>query len=168
MLRHFYPTTFLFLATLSAAASTNTICKTSPNDVNWPSTGEWTALNQSIQETLIKTAPVASSCYPGNPFGSKENCTEVTKHWPYAAYHSMWPESIDYLIYANSSCLPPGVDGYSSGKGCSVGGLPQYIVNASTELQIATAMEWASRHGIRITVKGTGHDLNGRYVARLP
>ncbi|RMJ21281.1 Berberine and berberine like protein [Aspergillus sp. HF37] len=163
MLRHCY-ILFLFLATLSlsAATSANATCKVSPNDVTWPSTEEWTALNRSIEGTLIKTAPAASSCYPGNPFGSNENCTEVTRHWPYAAYHAMWPESIDYSIYANHSCLPPGVDGYTEGKGCSTGGLPQYIVNASTERQIATAMKWASERGIRITVKGTGHDLNGR------
>lgn len=162
MLHHCY-ILFLFLATLSAV-STNTACKTSPNDVAWPSTAEWTALNRSIDGTLLKTAPAASSCYPGNPFGSSENCTQVTKHWPYAAYHAIWPESIDYSIYANHSCLPPGVDGYTEERGCSVGGLPQYIVNASTERQIATAMKWAAERGIRISVKGTGHDLNGRYV----
>lgn len=66
---------FLFLATLSAV-STNTTCKTSPSDVTWPSTAEWTALNRSIHGTLLKTAPAASSCYPGNPFGSDENCTQ--------------------------------------------------------------------------------------------
>ena len=65
-------------------------------------------------------------------------------------------------MFANNSCLPPGVDGYSAERGCRVGGLPQYIVNATTENQIANAMAWASRTGIRIVAKGTGHDFSGR------
>lgn len=149
----------LFL-TVAASAS----CKSSPNDSSWPSANEWRALNQSIQGTLIKTTPAASSCYPGNPFGSKENCTDVKSHWNYASYHSTWPESIDYPMYANNSCLPQGATGYTKDRGCEIGGLPQYIVNATTERQIATALKWASHKNIRVVVKGTGHDLNGRYV----
>jgi FAD/FMN-containing dehydrogenase len=42
--------------------------------------------------------------------------------------------------------------------------MPQYIVNATTEEQIATALNWAATRNIRVVVKGTGHDLNGRYV----
>ncbi|KXG54331.1 FAD-binding, type 2 [Penicillium griseofulvum] len=137
-------------------------CKTSPDDSSWPSANEWQALNQSIQGTLIKTAPAASSCYPGNPFGSSENCTVVKNHWTYASYHSSWPESVDYPIYANNSCLPQGATGYTKDRGCEIGGLPRYIVNATTEMQIATAMKWASHRNIRVVVKGTGHDLNGR------
>jgi hypothetical protein len=148
------------------AASGN--CKTSPDDSSWPSANEWQALNQSIQGTLIKTAPAASSCYPGNPFGSSENCTVVKDHWTYASYHSSWPESVDYPIYANNSCLPQGATGYTKDRGCEIGGLPRYIVNATTEMQVATAMKWASHKNIRVVVKGTGHDLNGRYVASTP
>ncbi|KAK1140329.1 hypothetical protein N8T08_010465 [Aspergillus melleus] len=65
-------------------------------------------------------------------------------------------------MYANNSCLPPGVAGYSKEKGCSIGGLPQYIVNATSEQHVATAMKWASDKNIRIVVKGSGHDLGGR------
>ncbi|KAJ5249814.1 hypothetical protein N7489_000224 [Penicillium chrysogenum] len=154
---------FYLLASAGLPATSATQhCKASPGDSTWPSINEWNALNQSIHGTLIKTAPAASSCYPGNPFGSSENCTDVKNHWSYAAYHAMWPESVDYSIYANNSCLPPGVDGYSKNKGCSIGGLPQFIVNATTERDVATAMKWASDRNIRITVKGTGHDLGGR------
>lgn len=140
-------------------------CKTSPHDSTWPSENEWVLLNQTIQGKLLKTVPVASSCYPGNPFGSSHNCSDVKSHWSYAHYQSIWPESNDYSIWNNNSCLPPGVSGYSKSKGCSIGGLPQYIVNATTEHQIATAMKWASERNIRIVIKSTGHDLSGRYVS---
>ncbi|CAG7923433.1 unnamed protein product [Penicillium olsonii] len=156
------PLNFCAVALLALTATAKQTCKSSPGDLSWPSQNEWNSLNQSIQGTLIKTSPAGSSCYPGNPFDSSENCTAVKNHWSSAAYHAAWPESIDYSIYANNSCLPPGVDGYTTGKECSIGGLPQYIVNASTEHQVATAMKWASQRDIRIVVKGTGHDLGGR------
>ncbi|KAL4747005.1 hypothetical protein BDW72DRAFT_197163 [Aspergillus terricola var. indicus] len=153
--------TILLLAVTAVGTATRE-CKSSPQDTTWPSVAEWSALNKSIDGTLLSTAPVASSCYPGNPFGSTQNCTDVSEHWSYGAYHAAWPESVDYSIFTNHSCLPPGADGYVKERGCTIGGLPQYIVNATTEQQIATAMKWASERNIRIVIKGTGHDLSGR------
>lgn len=164
MRRHLL-TSLAFLAVTSVGAVSN--CKSSPQDSTWPAPEEWKSLNDSINGSLIKTAPAASSCYPGNPFGSTQNCTDVTDHWSYAAYHAAWPESVDYSIFTNHSCLPPSTDGYVKARGCSIGALPQYIVNATTEDQIATAMKWASSRNIRIVVKGTGHDMNGRYVCAI-
>ena len=156
---------FLCLFTFAAISPVLAVnCKPSPYDTTWPSPEEWFALNKSIEGILLRTTPVASSCYPGNPFNSPYNCSSVKKHWSFAAYHSTWPESTDYSIYNNNSCVPPGEDGYSKDKGCSIGGLPQYIVNATTEDQVSTAMAWAYRKGIRMVIKSTGHDLGGRYV----
>ncbi|KAJ5872905.1 uncharacterized protein N7529_005258 [Penicillium soppii] len=150
------------LLAFSATSFASLDCKISPADFSWPSYDEWGALNRSIGGVLIKTAPVASSCYPGNPFNSPQNCTDLQNKWSYAAFHASLPESIDFPIWTNNSCLPDGVTGYTEGKGCSIGGLPQYVVNATTENHVATAMKWASRRNIRIVVKGTGHDLSGR------
>lgn len=152
-------------AVISVTVATPSGCKSSPQDSSWPPSEEWNALNKSINGALITTAPAASSCYPGNPFDSPEDCTDVTKYWTYAKYHAAWPESVDYSVYTNNSCIPPGVEGYVKERGCSIGGLPQYIVNATEEEQIAIALEWASKRNIRVVVKGTGHDLSGRYVS---
>lgn len=72
------------------------------------------------------------------------------------------PESVGATLFANNSCLPPTADGFLLSQGCRLGGLPSYIVNATTDEQIATAMKWAASRNIRIVVKGTGHDLSGR------
>lgn len=160
------PKTICLLSTLVTFSFASPNCKLSPADSAWPSTNEWAALNRSIDGVLVKTAPIASSCYPGNPFNSPENCTSVQDKWYYAAHHAVWPESVDYPIYSNNSCVPKGVTGYAEGKGCNIGGLPQYIVNATTIEHVSKAMSWASKRNIRIVVKGTGHDLNGRYVLR--
>ena len=152
----------LSVLAFTAEGAHETLCKTTTKDTTWPLPHEWGALNSSLHGALIKTIPVASSCYKGNPFGSPVNCSIVNDYWTYAAYHSAWPESIDFPFFTNNSCLPPSDLGYEPSKGCSVEGMPQYIVNATTEEQIATAMKWAARRQIRIVVKGTGHDLSGR------
>lgn len=143
-------------------------CKTTPLDSGWPSDAEWAALNKTIGGALLRTTPVASSCWPGNPFNSPYSCEAVKGNWSSGTFHAALPESIDYPIFANNSCLPPGASGYDESRGCELGGLPEYIVNATTAEQVATAMTWAAERNIRITVKGTGHDMNGRYSHHAP
>ncbi|CAI7642218.1 unnamed protein product [Penicillium palitans] len=154
----------IILAALSLAitASASPACKVTPHDAEWPTQSEWASLNSSIDYRLLKTVPVASSCWNGNPFGSPVNCSDVKSEWENASWQSRFPESIDYPIFANNSCLPPDAWGYVKDRGCSIGGMPQYIVNATSEEQIAIALKWAAVRNIRVVVKGTGHDLNGR------
>ena len=147
---------------ISAAAINNYSCKSTPLDSSWPNPEQWANLNASLHGTLIQTLPVASSCYAGNPFGSEVSCDLTSAQWSLPDFHIALPESVQYPYYANNSCLPPGAQGYNVSRGCTLGGLPQYIVNASTPEHVATAMTWASTHNIRIVVKGTGHDMNGR------
>ncbi|KAL3489202.1 FAD-binding domain-containing protein [Aspergillus germanicus] len=147
---------------LAIRASASPACKVTPYDPEWPSHADWASLNNSIDGQLLSTVPVASSCWAGNPFDSPVNCSTVQSNWANAAWQSRFPAAIDYPIYANNSCLPPDASGYVAGRGCSIGGMPQYIVNATSEEQIATALKWAADRNIRVVVKGTGHDLNGR------
>ncbi|CAD6456915.1 3e953730-ef10-4872-95e2-e05e853e76e3 [Sclerotinia trifoliorum] len=161
---HLIAVTLSLLPTIILATNFNSTqtCKITPADASWPSSADWTALNTSISGALIKTLPAASSCYTGNPFNSTENCSSVQTNWVLASWQANTPEGIDYPIYANNSCLPTNATGYQAGKGCEVGGSPVYVVNATTEDQIATAMKWATERNIRIVIKGTGHDLSGR------
>lgn len=158
----------LLLASPAAAAVlAGQKCRSTLSDASWPSTAEWASLNTSIDGRLLRTVPAASSCWPGNPFGSTIDCQEVTNGWGNGTWHSLQPESVDYPLFANNSCLPDEASGYSADRGCTIGGLAQYIVNATTEEHIATALKWASARNIRVTVKGTGHDLNARYVVQI-
>lgn len=137
-------------------------CKVTPSDPEWPSSLEWSALNSSIGGTLFQTVPVASSCWAGNPFNSQFSCNTVNPNWTNSKFHASLPESIGATIFANDSCLPTQGDGYIKSRGCELGGLPAYVVNATSEEQVATAMKWAADRDIRIVVKGTGHELAGR------
>ncbi|KAJ8133250.1 hypothetical protein O1611_g377 [Lasiodiplodia mahajangana] len=138
------------------------LCKVTPSDSAWPSILEWQKLNSSLGDSLLRATPAASSCYANNPFGAAESCDDISYGWGYSYFHASLPESIDYPIWANNSCLPPNATGYNASLGCHVGGYPSYIVNATTPEQVATALKWASDRNVRVVVKGTGHDLNGR------
>lgn len=139
-------------------------CKLSPADADWPTPLEWRALNNSINGALIQSRPAASSCYRSNPFDSPLDCKSVETQWSQSEFHANLPESISSPVYANNSCLPPTAAGYNDSAGCHLGGYPSYVVNATSDDQIAVAAKWASDRNIRIVIKGTGHDLCGRFV----
>ncbi|KAH6628962.1 FAD-dependent monooxygenase [Boeremia exigua] len=147
---------------LAHTALANAVCKNHPLDSNWPSLLDWHALNQSTNGALIKTNPVASSCYDEGSGSSRISCQTVQDNWHYSTFHASQPESIGYPYWANNSCVPPNDYAYESGQVCKIGGLPAYVLNATTAQQVATATKWASLRNIRIVIKGTGHDLNGR------
>jgi len=151
------------LATLFAYHSVHANhCKTTPSDVNWPSYDDWQALNASIGGALIRTAPAASACYPGNPFGSPIPCNVTETGWTTTDFHADLPESVDFPLFANYTCVPPKQVGYKNGSTCSIGAFPTYVVNSTEGYDIAKAMGWAAQRNIRIVVKGTGHEYNGR------
>ncbi|KAL4862096.1 hypothetical protein BDV12DRAFT_207459 [Aspergillus spectabilis] len=77
----------LLAATTAGAAAVSPSCKSSPQDPTWPGLEEWNALNSSIDGTLLRTAPAASSCYPGNPSAQLKT-------------------GMDYSIFTNHSRLP--------------------------------------------------------------
>jgi hypothetical protein len=158
-----------FLAPMLVSAATTPFCRSTLSSSSWPSTSEWSFLNATIHGSLIRTVPSAASCWSNNTlaFASSSSpvpCETVNKNWSSGVWHSTRPESIDYQVWANNSCLPDEVASYSKQQGCSIGALPQYIVNATEEADVAKAMQWAAEHNIRVVVKGTGHDLNGRYA----
>ena len=161
-------TELLFLGGISAAYSaalppSNATCKANPLDFTWPKESEWLSLNKSIGG-LIATSPVAASCWNNTNFESPYSCSTVQANWSSSIFHQNQPESIGAPLFANNSCLPTGVDGFLQSQGCRLGGLPSYVLNATDECQVAQAMKWAADRNVRVVVKGTGHDLNGRSV----
>jgi hypothetical protein len=152
----------LFVVSALATPTSEPSCKVTPAHADWPSDAEWTQLNNTLSGALIATTPVASSCYNGNPFKSKVPCADVIKSWTDAKFHASLPESVDFPVWANRSCVPPGANGWSLFGTCSYGGLPRYVVNASSERHVETSLIWAAQKNIRVIIKGTGHDILGR------
>ena len=52
--------------------------------------------------------------------------------------------------------------GYNYSSSCLQGGYPTYVVNVSTVAQIQLAVNFARNANLRLVVKNTGHDFNGK------
>lgn len=59
----------------------NVTCKAFPGDSEWPSPQNWDRFNQTLNGSLIRTVPLAASCYPNWPEYNPEQCDSVTAAW---------------------------------------------------------------------------------------
>lgn len=57
------------------------ICKVFPGDPEWPSPQDWGRFNQTLKGSLIRTVPLAASCYSNWPEHNPEKCDAVTSTW---------------------------------------------------------------------------------------
>ncbi|CEI65633.1 hypothetical protein FVEN_g8890 [Fusarium venenatum] len=134
-------------------------CKCIPGQSCWPSSSDWRAFDEQVDGGLIKTQPIAQSCYPG-PAEDLKHCAYVNKMWSDQDFQSSDPIGRPYPH--NITCAP--VD-YSAGQEpttCSLGSSPVYAVNATTRSQIRNTLAYAQERNLRLVITGTGHDLLGR------
>ncbi|KAI1417256.1 FAD-binding domain-containing protein [Hypoxylon sp. FL1857] len=134
-------------------------CKINPGSPSWPSSETWTRFNQSTGGKLLRTAAPGAVCHPGQPAYNFEQCAIVTPGWRTYDFHRNDPVSNLWQQFNNDTCLPDPT------SPCSPDGYPAYVVNATTAHDVKLALDFARTHGIRVTVKSTGHDYQGRSQA---
>lgn len=62
-----------------------------------------------------------------------------------------------YPLMQGLTCLPSGQSGT-----CTLGGYPSWALNVTTVSQIQLAINFARNANLRLVIKNTGHDFNGR------
>ncbi|KAJ0383473.1 hypothetical protein COL922a_010418 [Colletotrichum nupharicola] len=126
----------------SGSVRTFNKCKTYPGDLLWP-------------------IPIGASCY--DDFGNYDaaRCEHITNEWTNSTIHTEDPTSVMSPLYQGLTCMPSGVNNISAGT-CTVGGYPSYVVKATNVAQIQLAVNFARNLNLRLVVKNTGHDFNGR------
>ncbi|KAL2840646.1 FAD binding domain protein, partial [Aspergillus pseudodeflectus] len=134
-------------------------CKTMPGDFLWPIGLVWEIFDILLGRRLIKASPLAAYCYPDRPEYDAAKCTSVSGGWLASEVHEDDPTSIMCPLYQGRSCMPPGFNYTGT---CSMGGYPTYVVNASNVAQIQLAVNFARNLNLRLVVKNTGHDFNGK------
>ncbi|KAH9226324.1 hypothetical protein K456DRAFT_1933660 [Colletotrichum gloeosporioides 23] len=143
-------------------------CKCTPSDTCWPSLSEWESFNQTISGKLIRTVPLASVCYKSEPNYNEDSCNTVLSNWTTWALHSSDPASVPSSpslkgcepIYPNGTSINGDPDAGS--KGCSLGALPAYVVNATDSGDIQKALAFAKDRKLRLAIKNTRHNGSGR------
>ncbi|EFQ87601.1 hypothetical protein CFE70_003005 [Pyrenophora teres f. teres 0-1] len=147
--------------------------KTSPSNYTcipgqscWPSTYEWNSFNQSVDGHLKLTIPWAAPCY-SDP--SSKQCQEVAKNYGDGVSRTKQYGSMEFLDWercGRSQCALNSANTSEPVSGaCSLGRLSAYYVDARSGNDISKTLDFARKHGIRISIKNTGHDYFGRSTA---
>ncbi|KAF2179656.1 FAD-binding domain-containing protein [Zopfia rhizophila CBS 207.26] len=132
-------------------------CKTYPGDQNWPSDRAWHVFDSLLDGALIPTVPLAAPCYnskwgPMDP----QKCGHITARFNSPYLHEDDPTSIMFPIYQGRTCMPGNTGN------CTLGGFPEYAVNATNVAQIQLALNFARNNDLRLVVKNTGHCYLGK------
>ncbi|OHW99722.1 FAD binding domain-containing protein [Colletotrichum incanum] len=130
-----------------------------PGDSSWPSEFSWKALNLFTGGKLVKTEPIAQSCYDG-PLKDLDECAYVTKMWSDQDFQTSNPIGRPYPY--NITCAPVDYGANQAPTSCFLGSLPTYAVNATSRAHILSALLFARLHNVRLVIASTGHDLLGR------
>ncbi|OAL27900.1 hypothetical protein AYO22_03245 [Fonsecaea multimorphosa] len=143
-----------FLASVHQALAGPAIyCKPIPSSSNWPAQSAWQELNKTVSGKLFADVPPGSVCHPGNALFNNATCDFVLSQWTNSSFHADNPISVDYN---DDGCLPSPL------APCSAAAYPSYVVHATKVSDVQAAVEFAANTGVRLIVKGTGHDLLSR------
>ncbi len=136
-----------------------------PGQSCWPSESQWNAFNRRVAGQLIKTAPIARSCYSG-PEQDAKRCDYIDKMWSDQDFQTENP--IGRPLPYNITCAPVDVarggapTTQSPTTQCLIGQAPVYAVNVTSRGQIAKTLRFAQQNNLRLAVASTGHDMMGR------
>jgi hypothetical protein len=134
----------------SPSPSASSPCRPSPSDASWPTTQEWAALNATVGGRLLRPDPPGIVCYPSA--AASYNASACDFFVNHTANTRFWPEQplLGMVEWAAGGACEAGV----TPKGeCGRGGLPEYVVNASSVADVQAAVNFAREKGVRLVVK---------------
>ncbi|KAJ5120746.1 uncharacterized protein N7515_010134 [Penicillium bovifimosum] len=146
----------LLTSLLVVAAQASTSCRCFPGDDCWPSEAVWTKFNESIGGQLVKTVPLATPCHEPNYDAAQ--CTILRDGWEKPEEHYKSSSSIMAGFFTNGTCDPY----HPVSKPCTLGNYVAYAVNVTTADHVSKTIKFATKHDIRVVVRNTGHDYNGK------
>ncbi|KAL1882852.1 hypothetical protein Daus18300_000490 [Diaporthe australafricana] len=137
-------------------------CKTASGDSLWPAKAIWKTLDRLTGGAIIKTVPLSSVCYDSWGNYDATECARVTEQWADVNLHIQSPTDLMFPMWEGTTCIPPDIATNDPTGNCTIGGYPLYAVNATTVAQIQLSVNLARNLNLRLVVKSTGHDFNGR------
>ncbi|KAG7405878.1 FAD-linked oxidoreductase ZEB1 [Fusarium oxysporum f. sp. rapae] len=115
-------------------------------DFLWLKEPVWELLNLITGGALVKTVPIAASCYDSLGVYNKARCRIAD------------PTSVMWPLYQGCTCQP----GKKVEGNCTLGGYPSYVVDAQNVAHLQLAINLARLLNMQLVIKNTGHDFNGR------
>ncbi|KAI1869216.1 uncharacterized protein JN550_005846 [Neoarthrinium moseri] len=133
-------------------------CKVFPESPDWPLDDEWVKLNNTLGGALLKPAPPGAVCYNSSSYYNSDQCTYIVRNAANSRFYINDPLTV-LTAWAQGNTCPATL---TTQGVCTQGGFPTYVVNATTVKQVQIAVNFARNRNIRLVVKNTGHDFNGR------
>jgi FAD/FMN-containing dehydrogenase len=147
-----------------SANSLETRCRCLSSDPCWPSLDTWNQLNASMTGGLVPVYPPAKPCHGVNV--NQAECQNVHDHWYDGYWRSDQPGALNTMNFEILSNETWGCQlNVSSSWPCSQGNLPTFAANVSTVADVQKAVQFASKHNLRLVIKNSGHDYIGRSTA---
>ncbi|KAK2749205.1 hypothetical protein FQN57_006820 [Myotisia sp. PD_48] len=138
-------------------------CKVGPEDREWPSLRVWDLFNQTLGGALLAPSPIASVCHYDSGHYNETGCEYVLDNTLGLRLSSTEdPTAIMTPWLAGRTC-DPTTDPTTP---CTQGGYPHFVVNATTVAQMQLAINFARNANLRLVIKNTGHDFNGKSAGR--
>ncbi|KAI0844755.1 FAD-binding domain-containing protein [Daldinia vernicosa] len=155
----------LFCASVDAAILKNgsygaeSPCRCFPGDTCWPTIDVWDAFNTSLGGKLIPTIPIGAPCHRDTPTGyNSDQCRNLQDAWFLPETHLQSSSSTMAPFFTNNSCNPFSEPDTT----CSLGNYVTYAVEATDAADYQKVLEFSSSHNIRLVIRNTGHDYNGK------
>lgn len=111
--------------------------------VDWPDPEQWQALNRSVGGRLIQPVSPLAACELDPAGGACASQLELMKNPFFHEDQAGSTQSTGWMDAWQTAVSP-------------------YAVEAETAQDVAAAVDFAREHGIRLVVKGAGHDYLGR------
>ena len=156
------------LGLFPSASATSSGYNCRPGQDCWPSDEEWESFNSSLSGSLHRTIPYAASCYYSSPYYDLQTCGIVKENYTVNQARTDVYGAVTGLNW--ESCLSQtcalDIEAISSpavlSDRCYLGRLSSLYVDARETAHVVTAVKFAQRHNLRISIKNTGHDYFGR------
>jgi FAD/FMN-containing dehydrogenase len=136
-------------------------CKVYPGDAAWPPDEAWAQLNELTGDRMISApTPRAAVCYPGKDYDAAQCANYTVAAWQKSYLHLSDPiEMFGAPVSQGLTCEIPAL--YDS-HGCTRGGFPLHVINATTPKHVQLAVNFARNTGVRLVIRNTGHDFLGK------
>ncbi|KAF2026389.1 hypothetical protein EK21DRAFT_92421 [Setomelanomma holmii] len=142
-------------------------CKTMPGDALYPSKLLWGILDLLLGGALEKIVPIGSPCYKQSEYNNYDaaKCASLVQNYDQEEIYYDDNGALMNPLYYGMTCPIPA-SGDSANGTCTQGGYSEYAVKVSNVAQIQLAVNFARSLNLRLVVRNTGHDYNGRSVGK--
>eukprot|EP00731_Ephydatia_muelleri_P027976 Em0019g849a len=114
----------------------------------------------SVKGRLISVQPEGTPCYTEGP--TSPACVAIVGNWTNPYWRSAQPGAMQDPIWEEDD---EGNSCFNSMQPCAQGRVPPYAVAVQEVADISSALSFAIQYNIRVVIKTSGHELQGRSTA---